>query len=130
MNCQFSSKRIQRMFNNLGTSIEVIQDAVAHQLYERLVIQLKKDIALANISIVLPETVTPKDLKETLHEKIYYLLLERFPEYLNLLYIIDVPEKAITNITGKDIVDLAEEVTFLILRREWQKVWFKSKYSS
>ena len=118
------------MFNNLGTSIEVIQDAVAHQLYERLVVQLKKDIALANISIVLPETVTPKDLKETLHEKIYYLLLERFPEYLNLLYIIDVPEKAITNITGKDIVDLAEEVTFLILRREWQKVWFKSKYSS
>jgi len=29
---------------------------------------------------------------------------------------------------GSDLVKLSEEVSFLILKREWQKVWFRNKY--
>jgi hypothetical protein len=45
-----------------------------------------------------------------------------FAEYLNLIYIIDVSEEQIKKLDGSDLVILAEEVAFLILKREWQKV--------
>mgnify|MGYP003608609202 FL=1 len=51
-----------------------------------------------------------------------------FAEYLNLLYIIDVSEEQIKKLDGSDVFKLSEDVTFLILKREWQKVWFRNKY--
>ncbi len=64
-----------------------------------------------------------------LHETVFHLIQNKFSDYLNLLYIIDVSELKIRAIDGNDAVKLSEEVTFLILQREWQKVWFKAKYS-
>jgi hypothetical protein len=118
------------MLEKFNSSLEVLQDAISGKLYKSLVRQLNKDMALANVSLVLPQEVRPQDLKSALHEKVYFLLLERFSDYLNLLYVIDVPEKAVVNARGRDIVEVAEEVTFLILKREWQKVWLKAKYKS
>ncbi len=112
------------------TSLELLQYAASIALYEKLVAQLKKDFALANISVDFPEGISPEALKNILKEKIYVLLLERFPDYLNLLYIIDVPEKAFSSIKSTNIVEVAEGVSFLILKREWQKVWLKQSYSS
>lgn len=113
-----------------NTSLELLQYAASIALYEKLVTQLKKDFALANITIDLPDGITPEALKTNLKEKIYVLLLERFPEYLNLLYIIDVPEKAFSSIKSTNVVEVAEGVCFLVLKREWQKVWLKQSYSS
>ncbi len=113
-----------------NTSLELLQYAASIALYEKLVIQLKKDFALANITLDLPEGITPVALKTVLKEKIYVLLLERFPDYLNLLYIIDVPEKAFSSIKSTNVVDVAEGVSFLVLKREWQKVWLKQSYGS
>ena len=31
-------------------------------------------------------------------------------------------------LNGDDLVELSEQVAFLILKREWQKVWFRNKY--
>ena len=59
-------------------------------------------------------------------KKIYKLIQYKFAEYLNLLYIIDVPEDQVKKLDGTDITQLAEQVTFLILKREWQKVWFRN----
>jgi hypothetical protein len=61
-------------------------------------------------------------------EKIYKLIQYKFAEYLNLLYIIDVPEDQIKKLDGSDLVELSEQVAFLVLKREWQKVWFRNKY--
>ena len=98
--------------------------------YTKLVAQLKKDFALANIDInIASENIECATLKSILLEKIYYLLLERFTDYLNLLYVIDVPERAFKDVEVTDVVEVAEQVTFLILKRELQKVWLKSKYS-
>jgi len=118
------------MSEEYHSSLELLETALSHQLYEKLVIQLAKDFSLANIPIDLPRSIAPEELKTLLHEKVYVLLLERFSEYLNLLYVIDVPEKAFSSIESSDIVTVSEQVTFLILRREWQKVWLKDKYGS
>ena len=66
--------------------------------------------------------------KECIQEKVYKLIQNKFAEYLNLLYIIDVSENEIKKLDGSDISELSEQVTFLILKREWQKVWFRNKF--
>jgi hypothetical protein len=98
-------------------------------LYQQLVIQLNKDFNLANEAIDFSMNILPEELKIQLHEKIYRLIQYKFAEYLNLLYIIDVPEDQIKKLDGSDLVFLAEQVAFLVLKREWQKVWFKNHYS-
>lgn len=103
------------------------------KLYEKLVDQLEKDFVLANIHIdlgpaAMQETIVPANLKSTLHEKVYYLIMERFSDYLNLLYIIDVPEKEVKEIQAVDAVEIAGQVSFLILKRAWQKVWLRAQY--
>ncbi|MFT5943056.1 MAG: hypothetical protein ACI9Q4_002324, partial [Sediminicola sp.] len=98
-------------------------------LYGNLVAQLIKDFGLVNIFIELSEGIAPEDLKKAIHEKVYVLIMEKFADYLNLLYIIDVPENKVKAIAAIDVVEVADEVTFLILKREWQKVWFKAKYN-
>lgn len=118
------------MVPNAKTSQELIQLATKAQLYLRLLQQLDKDFKLANIEIEISETTEPEPLKRILHEKIYFLLVERFDEYLNLLYIIDIPEAEVKKIAGCDAVQVAEEICFLILKREWIKVWFKNQYSN
>lgn len=114
----------------LPTTFEALVDEANHsELYTKLVKQLNKDFLLANIDLGFHEEILPSSLKLLLHETIYKLIQEKFMEYLNLLYIIDVSEKQVKALDGNDTLKLAEDVSFLILRREWQKVWFKSKYS-
>ncbi|MEC5164469.1 hypothetical protein RCH18_000185 [Flavobacterium sp. PL11] len=103
-------------------------EAEKESLYLALVEQLNKDFNLANESIDLALRITPDNLKSQLHEKIYRLISYKFAEYLNLLYIVDVSEEAIKKLDGSDLVILAEQVSFLILKREWQKVWFRNRY--
>ena len=112
--------------------VETIQEllslAEAEDLYRKLVTQLNKDLTFANIELSFEEGVAPGDLKHGLHEMVYHLVNERFAEYLNLLYIIDVSEDQVRRLDGSDLVKLSEQVAFLILKREWQKVWYKNRY--
>ena len=106
----------------------LLQEAEKETLYLNLIAQLNKDFNLANEGIDFPMSILPEELKIQLHEKIYRMIQYKFAEYLNLLYIIDVPEDQIKKLDGSDLVILAEQVSFLILKREWQKVWFRNKY--
>ena len=107
---------------------ELITQANQVNLYNKLVKQLNKDFLLANIDLDFDEDILPTSLKFLLHETIFKLIQEKFAEYLNVLYIIDVPEHKIKQLDASDIVLLSEQVTFLILLREWQKVWYKQQY--
>ena len=109
---------------------ELLKKAKDEELYEKLLLQLQKDFGLANINIQIPTTLGQKELQTLVHEKIYYLILEKFDEYLNLLYVVDLPESAFKNIHMTDAVEVADQMTFLVLKRELQKVWFKKKYTS
>ena len=108
----------------------LLTEAEGENLYLKLIEQLNKDFNLANEAIDFPMSTSAAELKIQLHEKIYRLIQYKFAEYLNLLYIIDVSEDEIKKLDGSDLVNLAEQVAFLILKREWQKVWFRNKYSA
>ena len=107
---------------------DLFSQAENDNLYLKLVEQINKDFNLANEGIDFPLSIKPNELKIQLHKKIYRMIQYKFAEYLNLLYIIDVPEDQIKKLDGSDLVTLAEDVAFLILKREWQKVWFRNKY--
>jgi hypothetical protein len=106
----------------------LLAEASADNLYLQLVEQLNKDFNLANEAVDFPKSITPDELKIQLHEKIYRLIQYKFAEYLNLLYIIDVAEDEVKKLDGSDLVQLAEQISFLVLKREWQKIWFRNKY--
>ena len=107
---------------------ELLSEAEKQNLYSKLIEQINKDFNFANEAVDFPQSTTPQELKVQLHEKIYRLIQYKFAEYLNLLYIIDVPEETVKQLDGNDLVELSEQVSFLILKREWMKVWFRNHY--
>jgi hypothetical protein len=108
---------------------ELISKTEELELYSKLIIQINKDFLLANIDLDFDEAILPSSLKYLLHEVVFKLIQEKFAEYLNLLYIVDVSEEKIKTLDICDTLKLSEQVTFLILQREWQKVWYKNQYS-
>jgi len=98
-------------------------------LYSRLIKQINKDFLLANIDLDFDEAILPSSLKYLLHDLVFKLIQEKFADYLNLLYIVDVSEEKIRQLDGSDTLKLSEDVAFLILQREWQKVWYRKQYS-
>ena len=107
---------------------DLVAKANQADLYKNLIKQLNKDLKYANVNLEFDEEVLPLSLKLLLHETIYKLIQEKFTDYLNLLYIIDVSEEKIRQLDGNDTLRMSEEVTFLILKREWQKVYYRSKF--
>lgn len=105
----------------------LLSQAQKESLYGKLIEQLAKDFTLANQIIELKEDISPFRLKIELQNRIYDLIQCKFTEYLNLLYIIDVPENEIKALTSVDLAELSEQISFLILKREWQKVWFRNR---
>lgn len=111
-----------------STFEDLVQTATKANLYQKLIQQLNKDLLLANIDLAFDDDVLPTSLKLILHETVYKLINEKFVEYLNLLYIIDVPEEKVRKLDGNDTIKLSEQVTFLILKREWQKVYYRHNF--
>jgi hypothetical protein len=103
-------------------------EAEKENLYLKLIEQINKDFNLANEPIDFHSSTKPQELNLQLSEKIYRLIQYKFAEYLNLLYIIDVSEEDVKKLDGSDIAQLSEQVAFLILKREWMKVWFRNRY--
>jgi len=111
-------------------ALELLEAAASEKLFKKLVLQLSKDFEMANVAINNLTGLNHKQLIESLREKIYRLILEDFSDYLNLLYVIDVPEKAFKDLELTDAVEVADQVGYLILKRELLKVRLKDKYSS
>jgi hypothetical protein len=118
------------MGQELSNCLTVLLKAKENGLYEKLISQLNKDLVLANIHSAILLEITANDLYLFLKEKIYRLIMEDFNDYLNFLYIVDVPEKSFKEITVTDAVAVAEQVTFLVLDRELQKVVLKNRYKN
>ena len=106
----------------------LLSEAEKENLYDKLIEQINKDFNFANEAIDFPKSTSPEELKIQLHEKIYRLIQYKYAELLNLLYIIDVPEENMKQLDGSNTVELAEQISFLILKREWMKVWFRNYY--
>jgi len=115
-------------FNAPISTDHLLSEAEKENLYQKLIEQLNKDFNFANEPVDFHLSTKPEELKVQLHEKIYRLIQYKFAEYLSLLYIVDVPEDQVKQLDGSDIMELSEQVSFLILKREWMKVWFRSRY--
>ena len=107
----------------------LLDEAEKQKLYQKLVVQLKKDLRYAQIYELPEDTIDPAALKAFLQKTILHLINHNFAAYLNFLYIVDVPESQIKRLDGADVNQLSEGVTFLVLKREWQKVWIRNKFA-
>jgi len=116
---------LPKVTNNTELLVQIDQTS----LYEDLVNQLNKDFEIIGTAVNFSETENPKDLLEFLQEVISELLEKHFDVFLNLLYRIDINEHQIKTIINQLADDTEQQIAFLILKREWQKVWFKKFYS-
>lgn len=105
---------------------QLLTKASSEQLYKALINQLNKDFSLSNSTIQFSETLTPNLLIEGLNTIIAKLIHDDFDTFVNLLYRIDVPERQIRKISNTDFDHYVAEVSFLLLKREWQKVWLRN----
>jgi hypothetical protein len=109
---------------------ELEKQVQQENLLEALIVQTNKDFQLANHPLDLSLQSTPEQIIQVVHQKVYDLLQYQFTEYLNLLYIVDVPESQVKSITANDMVEISEQVTFLLIKRIWQKVYLRKHYSN
>ena len=116
------------MEHQVQNSKQLLKLSENQELYYSLVLQLEKDFTLANNPLHITSDINSEELIKVLVEKIYFLMMEKFSEYLNVLYVIDIPEKEFQHIEVTDAVEVSGQVAFLILNREFQKVWLRNKY--
>lgn len=107
---------------------DLIVEANKLKLYKKLIVQLNKDLLFANVDLEFDEDTLPTSLKLVLQDTVFHLIQHKFSDYLDLLYQVDVSEKKVRLLDADDTSKLSEDITFLILQREWQKVWYKSKH--
>src|SRR5690606_11762092 len=108
---------------------EVLQAATKEDHYKQLIAQINKDLKLANLDCEFEDGISAVDLKNELCELVFHCINQTFTDYLNLLYIADVSEEQIKTLDGSELVLLTEDVVFLLLKREYQKVWYKQRYT-
>jgi hypothetical protein len=117
---------------NSDSALEIMHQAEAAGQAGLLTAQLKKDYERANIPFPLESTdpgeINPEEVIQRLRENLYYLLMEQFDAYLNLMYAADVREREFRNIRATDAVDVAGQLTVVLLRREWEKIRMRSRY--
>ena len=108
-------------------SLELLNIVESENLFQNLILQLNKDFQLSNLSESFELSITPIQLKEQLNKIIVNLLTNNYDDYLNFLYRVDVPEKELLTIKSNNLEATINQITFLILKREYQKVWFKNR---
>jgi len=108
---------------------QLLDVAVGEALYCALIRQLNKDFVLANLEYVISEDCTPEVLKQQLKIIVTELVNNEFDSFLNLLYRIDLPEHKMIDLPKENQEAYIASIVYLILKREWQKVWFRKNYS-
>lgn len=108
----------------------LLANAGAQGLYTDLLLQLGRDFARAGLDLHPGDLQTggepsPETLVQILRERIYRLLLEDFEGYLNLMYAADVPEREFRNLALTDAVEVADQIVYILLVREWKKVCYR-----
>lgn len=113
-------------------ALNILNNAKERNLLTALLFQLRKDYHRINLTFPLAEAevseLTSAGIIQRLRENLYYLLMEHFDAYLNLMYTVDVPEREFEHIEPTDAVEVAGQVCYLVLRREWEKVELRTRY--
>lgn len=116
--------QLPKVINTAELIIQINQS----ELYNDLIEQLNKDFSLAGVSFKFYNNEVPEIIFNQLKEVIVELLQKRFDDFLNILYRIDINENQIRKIIESMSGNVEEQISFIILKREWQKVWYKKYY--
>ncbi len=95
------------------------------KLYPQFIFQIQKDINRAGINYKINSS-KPEDLFIEIRSLLMEKIQNSFNDYLNLLYAIDVSETQIRNTKPENINNIVDNATFLLLKREWTKVWCRN----
>ena len=107
--------------------IQLINEIKSQDLLQELVAQLSKDADLSGLEVNFADSVNAEKLVKQLYNVLVDLMTNDFRAYLNFLYRIDLSEQKLKSIPETEPKQIAEIVTFLVLKREWQKVVLRNK---
>ncbi len=113
--------------SNIETSNQLLLQVSKENLYPKLIAQLNKDFNLAGIDEAFSLNIKPETLLNYLNTIIYDLINHNYSDYLNLLYRVDVSEIHLKQIENTDLNQMSNQVSYLILKRECQKILIKNK---
>lgn len=88
--------------------------------------QLEKDFYGATFQEVVFDGASVEDLVLQVHQEIQRIVMTDASKFSNLLYRVDVSEASVDALKGLPIEEYWEQITFLIFKREWQKVWIRN----
>jgi len=108
-------------------TVILLDQVQKEKLMQELVKQINKDASLSGIDFYLNEDSTVENIVDNLNNLITGLIKNDFNGYVNFLYRIDVSESELVKIREMDLNDLSKNITILLLKKEWQKVWFKNR---
>ena len=109
-------------------NIKDLETQINKIIYPKLIQQINKDFDLAGIDYVFDTKQIVPVFTEEFIDVIAQIVSKRFALFLNLLYRIDINEDKIRMIIQSNTDDIYKQIAFEILKREWQKVWFRLNY--
>ena len=112
---------------NADAEIALLEEIESYDLLEKLIQQIHKDADLAGAVFVCDGAISAKELILNIYDFLMKLMTTDFGTYLNFLYRVDLSEKVLKSITDTEPNLIAKQVTLMVLKREWQKVWFRNK---
>ncbi len=115
------------MISDNQNGLQLVTEIQQKELLVDLILQLNKDFKLVGLDFYISKDSLPGVVVNYLETYLLELIKKDFNSYINLLYRIDIPEKQVKEINDVDIEIISRKIAILILRKEWQKVFFKSK---
>lgn len=112
----------------IQNSKELLHLSEKELLFGQLVAQLLKDFGRAGAILHISQEMGPEDVKQAVQKSMVQLYRQNYDAYLNVLYAIDVPERELAQVPTDQEGLMFEAITFLVLKREFQKVRLKSRY--
>ncbi|MBB1138269.1 hypothetical protein [Myroides sp. WP-1] len=98
-------------------------------LFEQLVQQIERDFRMSVDEDLTFPASTPLELVQQI-QGVLESIASRTPAKLSmLLYRIDVAEKDIRALEEGDVFNYFQQLTYLIVKREFQKVYFRTNLS-
>lgn len=112
------------------SSVKILDKKLSLVLYEKVIIQLNKDLLLGGISLKIELSCAPNDLVLQLNKLLKSLVQNDYQTFNQFMYTLDVSENKIHSLKQTNLELLAPELTQLVLERLLQKVILKEQFKS
>jgi|JI8StandDraft_1071087.scaffolds.fasta_scaffold113980_2 hypothetical protein len=115
--------------NEIPATYTWLTDTQYAHLYPKMLLQVKKDFELTGLTIDISESTTPEELIKEVSYELYQLIQYKFDVFMQLLYRIDIAEQLMKSDEVESAEVLTEKATYQVLKREWQKVELRERFS-